>query len=64
MMLDPILSKFFICCKHVKAMALSKRRADLHNKAKDKMKKEFDVIRMIKKVRLHNDLWTNVLSKE
>lgn len=64
MLLDPIISKFYIFCKFVKGMARSKRRADIHNKSKEKMMKEFDVIKMIKKIRLANDLWTNILSKD
>ena len=65
MLIDPIISLFhFLCLKGVSPIAKSKYRNDLQIRAKKKAQREFDVIRMIRKVRFANDLWTNILGKE
>ena len=65
MLYDPIVAMMhFLCLKSVQPIVKSKYRNDLQRRAKKKAQREFDVIRMIKKVRFANDLWTNILGKE
>lgn len=43
---------------------MSKYRYDVQNKANKRLEDEFNVVKIIKRVRLANDLWTNVLGKD
>lgn len=59
---DPFISKFSWILKGMTANC--KRRADIQSKAKQRLGDEFNVVKVIKRVRLANDLWKNVISKD
>jgi len=43
---------------------MCKRRADVIKKAKERMDDEFDVVKLMKRIRFSNDLWKNVLQQD
>lgn len=64
MLLDPYFSSFDMLFKGVQEFVMCKRRADIQAKAKERIEDEFNVVKMIKRIRLANDLWKNVLGKD
>jgi hypothetical protein len=64
MFFDPWFSNFDMLFKGVQQFVMCKRRADIQAKARERIEDEFNVIKMIKRIRLANDLWKNVLGKD
>jgi len=64
MFFDPYFSFLEGLFKDVVTFVLCKRRRDIVLKATDRMNNEFDVVKMMKKIRFSNDLWNNVLQKD
>ena len=64
MFFDPYFSFLEGLFKDVAQFGLCKRRSDIVRKATERMNDEFDVVKMMKKIRLSNDLWNNVLQKD
>ena len=64
MFFDPWFSGFDALFKGVQSFVMCKRRADIQAKARERIEDEFNVVKMMKRIRLANDLWRGVLAKE